>query len=42
MVANNTVALNHLFEYNKYQSSMFLIEMIAKEVCSFSFGSQYI
>ena len=42
MVANNTVALNQLFECNKYQISMFLIELLAKKACSVSFVSQYI
>ena len=41
MTANNTVALTHLFEYNKYQISMFLLELLAKKVCSVSFVSQY-
>ena len=41
MTANNTIALIHLFEYNKYQISMFLLELLAKKVCSFSFVSQY-
>ena len=41
VVANNTVALNHLFEYNKYQNSIFLLELLAKKMCSNSFVSQY-
>ena len=36
----NTVALGHIFEYDKYQISM--LELLTKKVCSVSFVSQYI
>ena len=39
-VRQNTVALSHIFEYNKYQISM--LELLIKKVCSVSFVSQYI
>ena len=47
LLANNIVAITHLFEfnqyqYNKYQLSTFLLEPLAKKVCSVSFVSQYI
>ena len=41
MMVNNPVALNHLSKYNKYQSSMYLIELLAKKECSVPFVSQY-
>ena len=41
-LANNIVAISHLFEYNKYQISTFLLEPLEKKVCSVSFVSQYI
>ena len=53
LLANNIVATIHWFEYNKYQISTFLLEPLAKKVCSvfffffffyffFFFVSQYI
>ena len=41
LLANNIVAIIHLFQYNKYQLSTFLLEPLAKKVCSVSFVSQY-
>ena len=35
------VTIIHLFEYNKYPISTFLLEPLAKKVCSVSFVSQY-
>ena len=42
LLANNFVAKIHLFEYNKTQLYMFLLEPLAKKVCSVSFVSRYI
>ena len=42
LLANNIIAIIHLFEYNKYQISTFLLEPLTKKVCSVSFVSQYI
>ena len=41
MMANNNVALVHLFEYVKYKIYMFLLELLPKKVRSVSFVSQY-
>ena len=41
LLANNFVAIIQLFEYNKYQFYTFLLEPLAKKVCSVSFVSQY-
>ena len=41
-LANNFVAIIHLFEYNKYHIFTFLLETLPKKVCSVSFVSQYI
>ena len=41
LLANNIVAIIHLFQYNKYPISTFLLEPLAKKVCSVSFVSQY-
>ena len=41
-MANNIVAIIHLFEYDKYQISTFLLKPLAKTVCSVSLVSQYI
>ena len=40
-LANNIVAIIHLFQYNKYKLSTFLLEPLAKKVRSISFVSQY-
>ena len=42
LLANNFVAIIQLFEYNKYQFYTFLLEQLAKKVCSVSFVSQFI
>ena len=42
MLVNNIVAIIHLFEYDKYQISTFLLEPLAKKVYTVSFVSQYI
>ena len=41
LLANNIVVIINLFQYNKYQISTFLLEPLAKKVCSVSFVSQY-
>ena len=42
LLTNNIVAIIDLFEYKKYTISTFLLEPLAKKVCSVSFVSQYI
>ena len=42
LLANNFIAIIHLFEYKKYQFYTFLLEPLAKKVCSVSFVSQHI
>ena len=42
LLSNNFVAIIHILEYNKYQIYTFLLEPLAKKVCSVSFVSQYI
>ena len=42
LLADDIVAIIHLFEHNKYRISTFLLKPLAKEVCSVSFVSQYI
>ena len=42
IVANNIVAITHLIEFNKYHISTFMLEPLAKKVCSVSFVCQYI
>ena len=43
LLANNFVAIIHLFEYNKYQiyTLNFLVKLLAKKISSVSFVSQY-
>ena len=41
LLANNIVAIIQLFEHNKYQIPTFLLEPLAKKICSVSFVSQY-
>ena len=40
LLANNIAAIIQLFEYGKYQISRFLLEPLAKKVCSVSFVCQ--
>ena len=42
LLADKFVVIIHLFDYNKYQMSMFLLEPLAKKICSVTFVSQYI
>ena len=42
MLANNIAAIIHLFQYNKYQISTFLLEPLARKLFSISFVTQYI